>query len=160
MRHLRAVRVATAVALVIPASLGIWTASSPASAAVAPPSCTALKGTETGKTDALTGCTPIANTGGSGTSATKMGKGTTGSSTITWASKHGVTTTSYNYVIVATAKEKCGKGNLEIIETGKVTKSSGLAAKVIKVGQKTTATVCLTTKTKGLSLLKGTKFVL
>jgi hypothetical protein len=159
MRHLRVVRVATAAALSIPTTLGVWAVSSPASAATAPPSCSALKGTETGKSDTLSGCVPTANTGGSGTSVTKLGKGTTGSATITWASKHGTTTTSYSYSIVATAKEKCGAGATEIIETGKVTKSTGLAATAIKVGQKTTATVCLA-KSGALSLLKGTKFVL
>ena len=166
MRHLRVARTITALALVVPASLATWAVASSASAA-AMPSCTALVGSSTKTTSSLSGCTPTANTGGKGSSVTKTGKGTSGTSTITWATKHGVTKLSFSYKLI-TKNEKCGtsvvKGkktnNLEATETGKVLSSTGLAAKVIKAGQKTTATVCINAKTGAESLLKGTKFVL
>ncbi len=147
------------------ASLATLAVSAPAGAAAAP-SCTVLTGSEAKTTSALSGCTPTANTGGKGSSVTKTGKGTSGTSTITWASKHGTTKLSFTYKLV-TKGEKCGtsivKGkktnNIEATESGKVLSSTGLAAKVIKAGQNTTATVCINAA-GAESLLKGTKFVL
>ena len=85
---------------------------------------------------------------------------------MTWAGKHGVTTISYGYTLVT--PPKCGtsvvKGkktnNIEVIETGKVLTSTGTASKDIKVGDATSATVCVNAATSAESLLKGTKFVL
>ena len=94
-------------------------------------------------------------------------KGRTWFSTLTWAGKHGVTTASY-VVTPVTANPKCGtslvKGkktkNQEVIETGKVYTSTGSAAKDIKVGDATSATLCINAATSAESLLKGTKLVL
>ena len=168
MGKVRAVRVLTAVALVVPASGALWAASGPASAvAKVKPSCTVLTGNDTKTTSKLSGCTPAADTGGTATGVSKVGKGTTGTSTLTWAAKHGVTTLSYNYKIV-TANPKCGTSvvkakktnNLEVVETGKVLTSTGTASKDIKVGDSTSATVCINAANSSESLLKGTKFVL
>ena len=168
MGKVRAVRVLTAIALVVPASGALWAGSGPASAAAkVKPSCSVLVGNDTKSTSKLSGCTPATDNGGNATGVSKTGKGTTGSSTLTWAGKHGVTTLSYNYKLV-TVSPKCGtsvvKGkktnNLEVIETGKVLTSTGTASKDIKVGDTTSATVCINTATNAEGLLKGTKFVL
>lgn len=166
MRYSRAVRALTASALMFSATVAAWSVTTPAGAA-APPSCSVLTGNSAKTTSTLSGCTPTANTGGKGSSVTKTGAGTSGTSTITWATKHGTTKVSFTYKLV-TKNPKCGtsvvKGkktnNLEATETGKVLSSTGLAAKVIKKGQKTTATVCINAATGAESLLKGTKFIL
>jgi hypothetical protein len=168
MQHSRSVRAVTALAMLFSASLATLAVTAPAGAAAAP-SCTVLTGSEKTPTkSSLAGCTPTANTGGKGSSITKVGTGTSGTSTITWASNHGVTKLTFKYTLVPASKEKCGtskvKGkttkNIEATETGSVTSSTGLSGKVIKKGQKTTATVCINAATQAESLLKGTKFVL
>jgi hypothetical protein len=166
MGKVRAGRILTAIALIVPASGVMWAASGPASAATTA-SCSVLTGNDAKTSSTLSGCTPAADNGGSATGVSKTGKGTTGSSTLTWAGKHGVTTVSYSYKLV-TVSPKCGtsvvKGkktnNLEAIETGKILTSTGTAAKDIKVGQKSSATVCINAATGAEGLLKGTKFVL
>lgn len=152
MRHLRAVRLLTAAALVVPASLTGWVLAGPASTTVAPAACSTLSGA--GLTSTLTNCTDAANTGGKGSAVSKVGKGTTGTTTIKW-NKTGTTTLSFAYKVVKASK--CPKGDSEITETGKVTGGTGAAIKSIPKGQKTTATVC---EGKSVALLKGTKFVL
>jgi hypothetical protein len=162
MRHLRAIRVLTAMALVVPASLATWAVTGPASATTFV-SCSKLTGLDTAKFTTLSGCTDPADTGGTGKGVSKAGKGTTGTSTITWATKaDGTTSVSYSYTIVAASKEKCGtsvvKGkktdNLEVIESGKVLAVTGNAAKVIKVGQAASSTTCINASTNAESLLK------
>jgi hypothetical protein len=153
MRRFRTVRVATVLALAVPASLVAWSAAGPASAAVIP-SCTALAGV--GLNSTVSGCTPAANTGGKGTAkSVAAAKGQSGTTTITWAAGHGTSKLSFTYAIPKV--NKCPKGSTEIIETGKILSSTGLAAKVILKGQKTSASAC---EGKTVSLLKGTKFVL
>ena len=163
MRKFRAARVLTALALVVPATMATFAVTNSAGAATSP-SCTVLTGNDAKTSAALSGCTPTANTGGKATSVTPTPKGTTGTSTITWATKHGTTKLSFKYALIAASKEKCGTSgktkNLEATETGKVLSSTGSAATVIKAGQKTTATVCINGTTGAESLLKGTKFVL
>jgi hypothetical protein len=168
MGKLRAVRVLTAVALAVSVSGALLAVSGPASAATkrVKATCTVLTGNAKKTTDKLSSCTPATDTGGTATGISKIGKGTTGTATLTWAGKHGVTTISYNYALVAVPK--CGtsvvKGkktnNLEVTETGKVITSTGTASKDIKVGDTTSATVCINAATSAESLLKGTKFVL
>jgi hypothetical protein len=168
MSKARAVRVVTAVALAASLSGVVLTAGGPASAATkrVKATCAVLTGNSKKTTDKLSSCTPGTATGGTATGVTKAGKGTTGTATLTWINKHGKTTISYSYSLVS--PPKCGtsvvKGkkvnNIEVIETGQVTASSGLASKVIKVGDSTSATVCVNAATGAESLLKGTKFVL
>jgi hypothetical protein len=152
MRHLRAVRLLTAAALVVPASLTGWVLAGPASATAAPVTCSTLSGA--GLTSTLSNCTDAANTGGKGSAVSKVGKGTSGTTTIKW-NKTGTTTLSFTYTVVKA--NKCAKGLTEIVETGKVTGGTGAAIKSILKGQKTSATVC---EGKTVALLKGTKFVL
>jgi hypothetical protein len=161
MRSSRAVRLLAVMAPAVPASLVVWAASGPASASV-PASCSTLTGNDSKTTSVVSGCVPTTATGGKGNSVSKTGKGTTGTSTITWVTHHGVTKLSYSYTIVAPALEKCGTStsHIEVKETGKVLSSSGPVAKVVKVGQKTSADVCINTKTGAESLRPGTKFVL
>jgi hypothetical protein len=168
MGKVRAVRLLTAIALVVPASGAAWAVSGPASAATKPkPSCSVLIGNATKpKTSKLSGCTPATATGGNAASVNTTGAGTTGTATLTWAGKHGKTVVSYSYKIVTPSK--CGtsvvKGkktsNTEVVETGTVSSSTGLVAKSVKAGDATSATVCINAATSAESLLKGTKFIL
>jgi hypothetical protein len=169
MGKVRGVRALTAIALVVATSGALLAVGGPASGATkrVKATCTVLTGNATKTTNKLSGCTPATDTGGNAAGVTKAGKGTTGTATLKWAGKHGVTTLSYNYTIV-TVNPKCGtslvKGkkvnNIEVIETGKVLTSTGTASKDIKVGDVTSATVCVNAATSAESLLKGTKFVL
>jgi len=169
MSKARAVRALAVITFAITATAGVLTVSGPASAATkrVKATCAVLTGNDTKTASKLSSCTPATDTGGTATGVSKVGKGTTGASTLTWAGKHGVTTLSYNYALV-TVNPKCGtavvKGkktnNLEVIETGKVLTSTGTASKDIKVGDSTSATVCINVATNAESLLKGTKFVL
>jgi len=161
----RTFRMLTVMALV---SGAVWAVGGPVSAATKPkPSCSILTGNAAKTTSKLSGCTPATSTGGNATGVSKVGKGTTGTSTLTWAGKRGKTTVSFSYTIV-TANPKCGtsvvKGkktnNTEVIETGSVLTSTGTISNVVKVGDKTSATVCINAATSAESLLKGTKFVL
>ena len=167
MGKVRAVRVLTAMALVVPASGALWAAGAQAFAKTGV-SCSVLVGNSGKPTSSkLSGCTPATDTGGNATGVSKVGKGTSGTSTLTWAGKHGVTTLSFKYTIV-TVNPKCGtsvvKGkktnNLEVIETGKVLTSTGTVSKDIKVGDATSATVCINAASGAEGLLKGTKFTL
>jgi hypothetical protein len=161
MQHLRAVRLLTVMALAVPASVAAWAVSGPASATTGA-SCSALSGNDSKTTSVVSGCLPTSATGGKGTGVSKTGKGTTGTSTITWATHHGTTKTTFSYSIVPPALEKCGvsSSHIEVKENGKVISSTGPAAKVIKAGQKNTADVCINTKTGAESLRPGTKFLL
>jgi len=156
----------TAAALAVTATL--LTVSVPAGAAPrVKATCAVLTGNAGKTTDKLSSCTPAADNGGNAAGVTKAGKGTTGTVTLKWAGNHGTTTLTYSYKIVTT-NPKCGtsvvKGkktnNIEVTETGTVTASTGTAAKDIKVGDATSATVCVNAATSAESLLKGTKFVL
>ena len=168
MSNTRAVRVLTTVALAVSMTAAVWTVSGPAFAATkrVKATCAVLTGNAKKTTDKLSSCTPGTATGGTATGVTKAGKGTAGTAILTWVNKHGKTTISYNYALVT--PQKCGtsvvKGkktpNIEVIESGKVTASTGTASKVIKVGDSTSATVCVNAASGAESLLKGTKFVL
>jgi len=167
MGKVRAGRAIAAVALVVSLSGAVLAVGGPAFAATKriKATCAVLTGNAKKTADKLSSCTPGTATGGSATGVTKAGKGTTGSVVLTWVNKHGKTTISYNYAIVTPSK--CGtsivKGkkvaNIEAQETGTVTASTGTASKVIKVGDSTSATVCINAS-GAESLLKGTKFVL
>ena len=163
------VRLFTSIALVASTSSAVCAAGGPASAAKPRPSCSVLVGTFRirGITSRLSGCTPAGDTGGNSAVVSQAGnKGSKWFSTVTWAGKHGVTTATYD-ITPRTKNPKCGtslvKGkktnNLEIVETGKVLTSTGPASKDIKVGDATSATLCVNAATSAESLLKGTKFV-
>jgi hypothetical protein len=164
----RAVRIVTAVALAASLSGAAFAVGGPAFAATkrVKATCAVLTGNDKKTTDKLSSCTPGTATGGTATGVSKVGKGTSGTATLTWINKHGKTTISFNYALVT--PEKCGtsvvKGkktnNIEATETGKVLTSTGTASKVIKVGDSTSATVCINAASGAESLLKGTKFVL
>jgi len=132
----------------------------PASAAAAA-SCTKLvsgapitvKGVPTSKST-ISGCTPLAATGGKGTSVTNL---KTLISKTTWAGGKGTTTVKVAYK-GAPKQGKCPATTTHILSTGKVTASTGAAAKVIKPGQASTASVCVNKKTSAASLEPGTKY--
>ena len=168
MGKVRVGRAVAAVALAASLSGGVLAVSGPASAATkrVKATCTVLTGNAKKTADKLSSCTPGTATGGTATGVNKAGSGTSGTATLTWINKHGKTTLSYSYAVVT--PEKCGtsvvKGkktnNIEVALTGSVTSSTGTASKVILVGDKVSATVCVNAATSAESLLKGTKFVL
>jgi hypothetical protein len=155
MRHLRALRVFTALALVVPASATAWVVAGPASAAV-PAKCSVLKATLKG-TGTVSKCTDPANTGGSGklvaNIALKTGK-------VTW-NKTGTSTFSLAYTTVKKDEKEakaCPKGTTEILFSGKVTGGTGKAIKSIPKGQKVSAEVCVSKTT--VTLEPGTVITL
>jgi hypothetical protein len=160
MRRTRSFRLfAVAVAV---GSLAAIPLSSPASAAAAKPSCSKLVSPPpvtinkvvTSKST-LSGCTPLAVTGGTGKSVTNVSKLT---SVTTWAGGKGTTTVKVAYKNTP-SPGKCPAGTSHILSTGTVTGGTGAAAKVIKKGDKVTASVCVNTKTSAASLEPGTKYV-
>ena len=122
----------------------------PASAVVAPPGkCTKLATKTVGKTGltaTLTGCTPVAATGGKGGGTFKSvpgAKSGTLNITITWATKHGTTKGTIKFATAKT-KGKCAKtASGRVTLTGKVTGGTGTAVKTIKKGQAISGSVCL-----------------
>src|SRR5579862_1692507 len=109
MGRARGVRILTAVALAVSLSGAVWSASGPASAATkrVKATCTVLTGNAKKTADKVSSCTPANDTGGTanGLNKAKTG-GTSGTVTLTFINKHGVTTLSYSYAAVT--PEKCG----------------------------------------------------
>jgi hypothetical protein len=137
------------VVLAASASLLALPLAMPASAAVAPPGkCTKLVTKTVGKklTATLSGCTPVAATGGKGGgsfASTPGAKSGTLNITITWATKHGTTKGTVKFATAKT-KGKCAKtASARVTLTGKVTGGTGTAFKTIKKGQAITGAVCL-----------------
>jgi|SRR3954447_8391750 hypothetical protein len=93
-------------------------------------------------------CTPAALAAG-GTSTTKAKAGSTSgqsTSTTTWKNGKGTTTATIKYKGAAT-KGKCkAPYDTRVTITGKVTKATGAAAKITKVGEPVTASICAITK--------------
>jgi hypothetical protein len=161
--------VLTAVTLAASLSGAVWSAGGPAFATTkrVKATCAVLTGNAKKTTDKLSSCTPGTDTGGTANGVMKAGKtGLSGTATLTWINKHGVTKLTYNATVVT--PEKCGtsvvKGkkvnNIEATVSGNVTSSTGTASKDIKVGDPISATICVNAATSAESLLKGTKFVL
>jgi hypothetical protein len=137
------------------ASLPLTPASAAAAASctkLVSPAPTTVNGVPTSKST-LSGCTPLAATGGSGKSVTNL---KTLVSKTTWAGGKGTTTVKVGYK-KAPSQGKCPAGTTHILSTGKVTASTGAAAKVIKAGQASNASVCVTSKSTA-SLEPGTKY--
>jgi hypothetical protein len=133
--------------------------AAPASAVTQPAKCGKITTKTVGKVIHITvsKCTPLSATGGSGTGTTSSGTGALKGKTvnkITWASKHGTSTMAISFA--PTTLGKCPKTTTRLSITGKVTASTGLAAKVIKKGQPVTAKVCVNKKTAAVALEPGT----
>jgi hypothetical protein len=139
--------------------LPIGMLATPASAALPQPGkCTKLTtktvGTKINAT--LSGCSPTAATGGSGTgtfTSTGAPAGTL-NITIKWAAGKGTTKTNIKFANQA-SRGKCAAGATRVKVTGKVTGGTGAAVKTFKVNQPVTASVC-NHPTKGISLEPGT----
>jgi hypothetical protein len=135
--------------------------SAPSSAAAAPASCsklvsltpTTVKGVSMSNST-ISGCLPLAATGGSGKSVTNL---KTFISTTTWAGGKGTTIVKISYK--GASQGKCPSTASHVLSTGKVTGGSGAALKVIKVGQTVSASVCVDKKSSAASLEPGTKYV-
>jgi hypothetical protein len=143
------VRTRALVIMAASASLLAVPLAMPASAVAAPPGkCTKLATKTVGKTltATLTGCTPVAATGGKGGGAFKSvpgAKSGTLNITITWATKHGTTKGTIKFTTAKT-KGKCAKtASGRVTLTGKVTGGTGTAFKTIKTGQAITGSVCV-----------------
>jgi len=108
----------------------------------------------TTSTSTISSCTPLSATGGSGKSATNL---KTLISKTTWANGKGTTTVKVAYK-AAPSQGKCPAGTTHILSTGKVQSSTGAAAKVIKAGQASNASVCVNKKTSAASLEPGTRY--
>jgi hypothetical protein len=114
--------------------------------------CTSIKGSLSGKTGTISGCTDKANTGTKGTFPIAALTG--GSGSITW-NKTGTTAITVTGIATVTPN-KCPKGDTEYHVTANVTGGTGAAAKSIKTGWTLSAFVCVT-KAGAFSLLKGQK---
>jgi len=126
------------------------TTSASAAAVTQPASCAVLLVQTVNNKSTVTEskCTPTAATGGGGTSTTTAGTGALKGksvSTITWASGHGTTKSTVNYMPNTKGKGKCLTGATRLTITGNIIASTGSAAKVIKAGQPVTASVCVYT---------------
>ena len=155
MHHLRGVRLLTALALVIPASLATWAVAGPASA-VTGATCTGFTGAVTG-VFTLSGCTDKANTGGSGKFVANTKKSPY-SAVITWKGT-GTTTTSLKYS--SPAKSLCPTGQTYLLITGTVTGGTKAAIKSIPKKSAVSAKACYNAKAKpaqAVTLVKGQLF--
>src|ERR1700730_8502749 len=94
MRNLRAARLLTVLALVVPATATAWVVAGPASA-VAPAHCAVLKSNVQGS-GTVSKCTDPANTGGSGKIVTSLALKT---GKVTW-NKTGTTTFKFTFATV------------------------------------------------------------
>ena len=144
--RVRAVVIAAASASILVAPLAL-----PASALTPPGKCTKLttKTVKSTLTASLTGCTPTAATGGSGSGSFNSTGAKTGTINIviTWATKHGTTKGNIKFGPNKAGVGKCPKvkGETRDTITGKVTGGSGTAFKTIKTGQAINGSVCLGT---------------
>ena len=152
-----------AVALAI-SSLSLIPLSAPAPAATLGASCTKLVSPApvtinkilTSKST-VSGCLPLAATGGSGKGLTqigiKVGGKTITRSTTTWAGGKGTTIQTVSYK-PGPKPNKCPVGTTLIVSTSVVTGGSGAALKAIPKGHKGAQSVCVTSKNTA-TLLPG-----
>jgi hypothetical protein len=126
---------------------------------VSPPPKT-VKGVAT-SSSTVSGCTPVAATGGSGKSVTQIGVKVAGKvetiSTTTWAAGKGTTTETITYA-AASGPGKCPAGTSRLLSKATVTGGSGAALKAIPKGSKGQASVCVNSKTSAATLEPGTKY--
>ncbi len=154
------IRARALVTVAAAASLVMVPMALPGSAALPQPGkCTKLttKTVGTTLTATLTGCTPLAATGGKGTGTFKSTTGTSGSLNITikWAASKGTTKGNIKFANQKT-RGKCAVGATRIKITGSVTGGTGTAFKTIKKGQPITGSVCSGPAPKGITLEPGT----
>ena len=140
-----ALGLATAASMAVPMALPAGAAlksSVACKAETSPPlSAGAVKST-------ISNCTPAAlKAGGTSTTKAKAGaKAGTVTSTTIWKNNKGTTTATITYAGAAT-KGKCkAPFDSRITITGKVTKATGAAAAITKVGEPVTASICAITK--------------
>jgi hypothetical protein len=132
--------------------------AAPASAAVPQPGkCTKLTTkVVAGKINAtLTGCTPVAATGGKGggTFTSTGAPAGTLNITIKWAASKGTTKVNLKFANQKT-RGKCAVGATRVKLSGQVTGGTGTALKTFKKGQPITGSVC-NHPTKGFSIEAG-----
>jgi len=109
----------------VPGDLGGFTGPASATTFV---SCSKLTGLDTAKFTTLSAAPTPRTRRGTGKGVSKAGKGLTGTSTITWATKaDGTTKVSYSYTILAASKEKCGTSVCGREEDGQPLRSSSPA---------------------------------
>ena len=120
----------------------------PASAALKPSvSCSKLvsppiKGGKS--TGTISGCTPAALAAGASSAFTSPPVGSQKGSltgTYTWKNGKGKTIVLVQFAL-QTAKGKCPTGTTRVKVTGKVTGGSGAAAKIVKVGEPFSSSIC------------------
>jgi hypothetical protein len=133
------------------ASLLALPLAGPSSAVVKQPgTCTKLTTKTVGSTltATLTGCTPLAATGGKGTGKFKSQSGSSGNLniTITWANHKGTTKGTIHFANNPAGRGKCPVGTTRTKITGKVTGGTGAAVKTIKAKQPITGSVCVGAK--------------
>ena len=150
---------ATVTALVVP-----FATSASAAGSVSCSKLVAALNAQNKLTTTLSSCTPTALKAGA-TSVTKVVKSQkkgTVTDVLTWKGGKGTTTAVVKYG-AAKGNGKCAKGEGRVAITGTVTGGTGAAAKIIKKGEKTTASICAFEsgpKTGQSRLEPGTKFVL
>jgi hypothetical protein len=132
--------------------------ASPVSAAVAQPGkCTKLTTKTVNKqiTATLTGCTPLAATGGKGGGAFTSTGAPAGTFNITikWAAAKGTTKVNLSFVNQKT-RGNCAVGATRVKLSGHVTAGTGAALHTFKKGQPITGSVC-NHPTKGFSIEPG-----
>jgi len=152
--NVRKVAILLAAATMLPAVF----IASPASAALPQPGkCTKLTTKTVNKqiTATLTGCTPLAATGGKGGGAFTSTGAPAGTLNITikWAATKGTTKVNLKFANQPT-RGKCAVGATRVKLSGQVTGSTGTALKTFKKGQPITGSVC-NHPTKGYSIEAG-----
>ena len=147
------------IALALLAVAATASAIGPAGAVTQPGKCTKLT-TKSGSAGnivaTVSGCTPLAATGGKGSGTFKAGQ-TSGTlnATLKWANNKGTTSAKVKLAPQATPG-KCPPGTSRIKVTGSVTGGTGAAGRTFKKGQPVTGSVCANAKTGGASLEPGT----
>ncbi len=143
-----AVLIATAALVAVPLAVSAPAAGNQAAKCTkltAKPAATKFRGT-------LSGCAPVAATGGSGTGTFVYSPTGTLHIRIKWASGKGITKANAKFAN-QTNPGKC-KAATRVTITGKVSGGTGPAAKVIKKGQPFTGSAC--NGAKGFTLEPGT----
>lgn len=127
--------------------------AAPAFAGTAKPvTCTAIKGKITGKNATVSGCTPLAGTGGTGKAP--ISALSSGSGTITWNATG--TTTVDNGSLSSVTGGSCPAGTSEYSDTLDVTGGTGKAEKKILSGWVMNASVCINSLTGKITIAPGT----
>src|SRR5439155_12457308 len=96
----------------------------------------------------VSGCTPLAATGGHGSGTFKAGT-TSGTlaATLKWANNKGTTSAKVKLTPNPTNRRRCPAGTTRITVTGKVTGGTGAAGRTFKAGQPVNGSVCANSKT-------------